>query len=431
MGGQSVSVAGTGGPHAKRTLPVDVGPAGASGRVEPNRAADALDRACRSVLEANWYRSGYTVPNLATYPYQWLWDSCFHAIVWAHLGEADRALSELGHLFRTQDGAGFVPHVDYEVAPEVQAGFWGRSGSSSITQPPLYGHALAELARRAIEVPPDLVDAAGAGLRFLLRDRARDERSGLITIVHPWESGADDSPRWDHWSGGGWELSRWYDRKGELVASIDRSAEGSPTANRDFGAAPVGFNALVAFNARELATAFGGDDLVRGAEEIEAALDERWDDLLGTWVDAGPSAATSGRTRTLEGLLPLLVATDAARVDRVLGDLVDPDAHGARFGPRGVHRSEPVYGANTYWRGPAWPQLTYLMWIAAQRHRRDEASGQLGRALVDGAWSSGFAEYWNADTGEGLGARPQSWATLAALVSRGGQPDRSGLTDLA
>ncbi len=396
-----MSAGGEGGAPGDRTLPVD------------------LEAACRSVLEENWYEAGYTVPNRSTYPYQWLWDSCFHALVWARLGEVDRARRELRHLFRTQDAAGFVPHVDYEFDPRAQAAFWGRAGSSSITQPPLYGHTIAELVRSGVDVPADLIDHARAGLRFLIDDRARDEASGLVTIVHPWESGADDSPRWDHWAGATFELARWYDRKGELVASIGRSAQGSPIDNPDFGAAPAGFNALVAFSAFELCSVIDDDHLASGAAAITTALDDRWDDRLGTWVDAGPSSAASGRIRTLEGLLPLLVEGDDRRVDRVVTELVDPEAYGAPYGPRGVHRGEAVYGEDTYWRGPAWPQLSYLLWIAAVRHGRVDAADRLGRALVDGAARSGFAEYWNADTGSGLGARPQSWATLALLAAGG------------
>jgi hypothetical protein len=33
-----------------------------------------------------------------------------------------------------------------------------------------------------------------------------------------------------------------------------------------------------------------------------------------------------------------------------------------------------------------------------------------------GATKSGFAEYWDPDTGAGLGAAPQSWTALAAVV---------------
>lgn len=387
--------------------------------VEPTGAETLpgdLEGRCRAVLEANWLARGYTVPNAATYPYQWLWDSCFHALVWGHLGEDDRAVSELSHLFRTQDEAGFVPHVDYEVAPDALTGFWGRSGSSSITQPPMYGHAVAELARRGTVVPTALVERARAGLWFLLRQRQRDGATGLITIVHPWESGADDSPRWDHWSPSGFDLGSWFDLKGRLLDTVERSSVGSPLANPSFGAAPVAFNALVAYNARELGDLLGDRSLVAAAQELVDALDGQWDPVLRTWVDAGPSSATSGRIRTLDALLPVLVTGRDDVVDLVLADLLDEEAYGGAFGPAGVHRAEPAFAASTYWRGPAWPQLSYLVWLAASRRGRDDVAVELGRRLVAGAVTSGFAEYWEPDTGRGLGAVPQSWTTLAALV---------------
>jgi hypothetical protein len=36
--------------------------------------------------------------------------------------------------------------------------------------------------------------------------------------------------------------------------------------------------------------------------------------------------------------------------------------------------------------------------------------------LVRGAARSGLAEYWHPDTGAALGAVPQSWSALAAVV---------------
>src|SRR5262245_33918200 len=106
----------------------------------------------REVMNAHWQPEGYTVPNATTYRFAWLWDSCFHSIIWAELGDEERARRELAHVFRTQDDAtGFVPHIDYERDPEHLKAFWGRSGRSSVTQPPMYGHAIAELRRRGIE----------------------------------------------------------------------------------------------------------------------------------------------------------------------------------------------------------------------------------------------------------------------------------------
>ncbi len=392
--------------------PVDGGATLPVGAHRAEGSGASLRAAAQEVLEANW-RAPYTVPNAEVYPFQWLWDSCFHALVWADLGEPERAVSELAHLFRTQTASGFVAHVDYERDPAHHAAFWGCEGRSSITQPPMYGHAVAQLHRADVDVS-SLVAPARGGLGFLLDDRRRID--GLVVLCHPWESGGDDSPRWDRWCPGGWDVRRWYDVKGDLLATVERTADGSPLANPAFRVASAGFNALVAFNAMELADVTGDAGLRGQAEELVVALDARWDAVLGTWVDAGDSETTSGRCRTLESLLPALVSRRRDAVDAALAAMVDPTAHGGRCGPTQVHRDEPAFAARTYWRGPAWPQLTYLAWLAARRAGSPETADALASMLVAGATSSGWAEYWDADDGHALGAVPQSWATLAVLV---------------
>jgi hypothetical protein len=389
------------------------GPGGVDGTLPAGRdGRSELRQAARRVLEANW-RAPYTVPNAAVYPFQWLWDSCFHALVWAGLGEPGRAVSELGHVFRTQSPLGFVPHVDYERDPRHHAGFWGREGSSAITQPPMFGHATAELARRGIDVT-GLVGPARRGLAFLLDHRPRVD--GLVTLCHPWESGGDDSPRWDHWCPSGWDVARWYEVKGELVASLRFASDGSPLANPAFRVAAAGFNALVAFNAMELADITGDAALTDQAGELIDALDRRWDPSLATWVDAGDSETGSGRVRTLDALLPALVSRRTDAVDAAFTQMLDDAAFGGRCGPAQVHRDESAFAPRTYWRGPAWPQLTYLAWVAARGLGRTHDADRIGGLLVEGATTSGWAEYWDADDGTGLGAVPQSWATLAAVV---------------
>ncbi len=164
------------------------------------------------MMDAHWREPGYTCPNPERYPWQWLWDSCFHSIIWAALGD-ERAVVELGTVFAGQDPSGFVPHMGYWGDAEHHADFWGRSGFSSITQPPMYGHTIAELTRRGLSVSDELAERATLGLSFLLKVRRRSA-TGLVELAHPWESGADDSPRWDDVSGGPFELVAWRRRKG-------------------------------------------------------------------------------------------------------------------------------------------------------------------------------------------------------------------------
>ena len=375
---------------------------------------DELAAASRRVLEAAWDPAGYTAPSPERYPWQWLWDSCFHAVVWAELGEGERALAELDRLLPALDSDGFVPHVRYDPHPSPHAGFWGRPDASSITQPPMHGHALAELRRRGVALPDELLARSVHGLRFLLRTRRRHP-SGLVRLCHPWESGADDSPRWDHWYGAPWVAEDVFRIKGELLDAVVRTPEGGAIDNPAFDVASASFNALVAFNALEVATLVGDDELAASAAELAVALDARWDGERVTWADAGGSSSTSGRARTVDALLGALVSPSPAHVAAALAVAVDDAAFGGRFGPAGVHRDEPSFDPGSYWRGSAWPQLTYLLWVAAVR-ADDEAAATLADSLREGAVTSGFAEHWHPDDGTARGAVPQSWATLALLV---------------
>jgi len=349
---------------------------------------------------------GYSTPHPVTYPHQWLWDSCFHALVWSALGEDDRAVAELASVFRHQAPSGFVPHLTYDGAPELHAAFWGRSRTSSITQPPMYGYVLAELARSGVDVPDRVIDAAGRGLVFLLRHRRRVE--GLVTIVHPWESGADDSPRWDDRFAPVWDRDTWFRRKGELVATIELSGDGSPIGNDAFPVTSAGFNALVAFNALELASLTGDAVLRDEAAALAEALEARWSASLETWVDDEHGGA--GCVRTTYDLLGHLV------VARPLpASLFAADGYGTPFAPAGVHPAEPSFDPGAYWRGSVWPQVLFLLAIAADRRAQADVADRLRAALRRGVERSELAEHWHAETGEGLGARPQGWAGLAIV----------------
>lgn len=367
----------------------------------------------RAILEAAWRdddAGGFCVPNPTTYPWQWLWDSCFHAVAWAHLGD-ERGVRELRSALSAQDEEGFVPHVRYGAGPQPHAGLWGRAGTSTITQPPMYGHAAAVLTRLGLDPGEEVIERAARGLRFLLRRRRRTA-GGLVEICHPWESGCDDSPRWDDLVSGTRRPNEWFDLKGSLVGSIQRSGGGAPLHNPGFAIGSAGFSALVAWNARELATVTDDDGLRRQGAELASAVDARWDAELATWVDDGPTAAGSGRIRTLDALLPMLVCPRP----EAIAALTAPSAFGAPYGPRGVHIAEPSHEAETYWRGPAWPQLTYLLWLATSSVYDRTAAASLSRSMLAGVAASGFAEYWAADTGRALGAVPQTWSTLAVAL---------------
>lgn len=383
-------------------------------------APNGFDEAqARALLELHWLPEGYTMPNRATYPWQWLWDSCFHAIVWAELGD-DRCLTELERLFAFQAPSGFVPHMSYHPDPEAGRELWGRRGSSTITQPPMFGHTIVEIARRGFDIAPEIISSAVDGLQFLLSKRKRTA-AGLVSLVHPWESGCDDSARWDdalaQHGYDHYRLEDWRKLKISLLSQVEVDSFGAAIANPDFAVGSAGFNALVAFNAAELAAFTNDDDLAVAATELGQIVSNQWDADLRTWCDDGAFAAGSGQVRTADAHFCLLVDSDGSHTSKAAADLIDPVCFGAPFGPRGVHVDEGTYDPGTYWRGPAWPQMSYLLWQGCLRAGQTAAASEIAATTHAGADASGLAEYWNAETGEGRGAIPQSWATIALAMA--------------
>src|SRR3990170_2371030 len=55
-------------------------------------------------------RYDFVCPSTATYPFQWLWDSAFHAIALLHV-DPERSKQELRCLLQAAQPDGFIPHM--------------------------------------------------------------------------------------------------------------------------------------------------------------------------------------------------------------------------------------------------------------------------------------------------------------------------------
>src|SRR5579863_1663354 len=178
---------------------------------------DAVVARAREIMAEHWRDDlGFTVPHATVYPSLWLWDSCFHSIIWVALGERERAQRELAAVFTAQTADGFVPHMNHAM-DEQHRMFWGISSVSTITQPPLYGHALAVLSAAGVDVE-EIAGSVTAAFHHLF-DR-RITPCGLLKVVHPWENGTDDSPRWERWQTRPFDRSAWWVTKGQLVDAL-------------------------------------------------------------------------------------------------------------------------------------------------------------------------------------------------------------------
>lgn len=411
---------------------------------------------------------GWTKPAPRLYPHQWSWDSAFIAIGLAHV-DADRALREIEVLFAAQWADGRVPHIvfnpesgDYFPGADV----WATAAlnpaaprtpqTSGLIQPPVHALAAWRLMSVASERLRPRLQALYPKLlawhRYLATARDPESR-GLLTIYHPWESGTDNSPRWDA------SLARVevgdlpayqrhdlkhvadaserpthaeYDRYLWLVEQLKAAAYNDEKVqlSHPFLIKDVLMSAIFALASdalARLARALDAPaaDLVEidtWTERAARAVESAWDAESRLALDFDVRAMQPNRVRTCAGLAPILLP----RGDRAMLEASVTELMGASFaGQPGlafavIPSAAPDssgYNPRAYWRGPAWPFINWLYWWALQQHGYTREADSLRGAnlrLLDRPQAR-FAEYFEPMTGEPLGSLEQSWTAAVAL----------------
>jgi len=363
----------------------------------------------------------YTVPSPDTYPYQWLWDSCYHAIILRHF-DVDSAKRELQSLFLRQYDNGMLPHMLYWQPSEKININWGKDGVSSITQPPIVALAV----QKVLETDADInfLSSVYPGLQqfydYLLRERVDD--SGLAAIINPDESGEDNSPRFDQALGlnSGQSLSENFAARLELV-DYDRGGEFDLDRMRQrFWVYDVPFNCFLVENLQimsELATQQGLSDDARrytvAADKLETALKQQLFDGEEYW----PIDGANGRELhclSWHVFAPLacglLSETEARRL--IHSRLLSDQTFLTTYGVRTVAKHDPAYDPEGMWRGPVWTSVNWWVARGLQRYGYVELAHSMGVASLQLLKRSGFREYYHPETGAGLGAHDFTWGGL-------------------
>ncbi|MCE6999054.1 glycogen debranching protein [Saccharothrix sp. S26] len=325
----------------------------------------------------------------------WSWDHCFNALALAP-GTPALAWDQLRVVFDHQTAEGALP--DSITHAEVLHNF---------VKPPIHGWAVARLRSRLpgglpADELPSLYRGLAAWTTFWLDHRRA-----------PGES----LPHYEHGNDSGWDNATVFDGR-RLVQSADLAA---------FLVAQLGELARLA---RELGDPAAATRWEREAATVlDAMLTRLWDGTAFT------SRALDGTSRTTASLLDLMPV--------VLGADLPPDVHAklaegiarhlTAVGPATERPDSPHYEADGYWRGPVWAPSTVLIEDGLRRGGAVELADQVSARFRAVCEKSGFAENFDALTGEGLRDRAYTWTAAAYLLlaadaearpaQAGGSPD--------
>jgi hypothetical protein len=415
---------------------------------------DDRTEAARAILRRN-DRGGYTVPTDRLYPFQWNWDSAFVAMGWAMFDES-RGFTEVERLLEGQWDDGMVPQIvfhapsdDYFPGPPV----WGvrhTPPTSGITQPPVLATAVRHMLDAARDRTAAEARVAAIYPRLLAShrwwERARDPtRSGLVAVLHPWETGMDNSPAWDvalarvptdtsttvqrrdttHVDASMRPRAEEYQRFIHLV-DLFSDAGWQPEkmlAASPFRVADIATNAILLRAERDLLTLearFGsagdGAEIVGRIERMEAAVDRLWSARHGLFLSLDQISGTPIETATSGGLLPLYAgAANAGRAQAMTATLrrwTDK----VRWLVPSTAPDEASFDALRYWRGPVWAVVNWMIADGLARSGEPDVSATLRQATLDLIVASGFSEYFDPRDGRGLGGADFSWTAAIYLL---------------
>jgi glycogen debranching enzyme len=414
-------------------------------------AEDAItilrDNTISQAINAAAYRR--IIPSKEFYVHQWNWDSCTHAMGLVYLDE-DLAMDELRSLISGQWENGLIPQITFnpnekKYFPGPQ--FWGTEDfahgdimTSGLTQPPLLGVAVATVYRQAKDrkkAEAFLADLLPAVRRYheYLKTFRDPEDSGLLTIIHPWESGTDNSPRFDQAlerisldeipesikamvrenrtddkEGDATHRPRLHDyyRYMYLVSlfrsrnwDYEKIVKESPFAMKDILVSSIWCRAnreiaalLEDQGERQAAARFR-----TWAEQSTIALKNTWNTEAQLFTDTDVSLGKniSVLENTIAKFLPLYanaVSPDQARI--LINKLSDPLEYASTLPVPSTALNNPKFDLARYWRGPTWP-ITNLFIIDGLEAYPEYK--KLQRSLLEKTLSviaeRGFFEYYN------------------------------------
>ena len=417
----------------------------------------------KGILDKNW-KGGFTVPSARLYPHQWSWDSAFIAMGYAHY-DLRRAQDELLSIFEGQWKNGMLPHIVFRSRDSYFPGpeRWQISVSpnapemetSALTHPAMHAIAALKIYQKAAdkasakafleEIFPKLM----AFHKYLFTSRD-PEKTGLITIFHPWESGLDNSVRWDD------ALARiklekkpsykridiekvraeerpsdeTYDKFIYLIELMrecryddEKIYEKTPFKIKDVVFSSIAYQANKAL--LEIAGILGkpGGNVSQWIsrtrqnyfsffcpEKTEYRMVYDYDLVTGEIIEK----------RTAASLLSLYTDLLSKKQAETTVEWLKHSSAGCE---KCTHQHPAVPSIDFHdayfdplnsWRGPIWVNINWMLYQGMKHYGFDQRAQMLRSAVLELVDEHGFYEYYNPLNGDGLGANDFSWT--GALV---------------
>ena len=359
----------------------------------------------------------YFASSAFMYPNQYFWDEGFHSILLSNLKDVDLPYQ-------------FIKNFNYTQAPDG-----GMPGSSSFTnnaenyfkevtkngsndmQPIVTAITLKYLKGKP-GWPKDKVkiiyETFNRYVDWLYKCKDKD-KNGLVEYTSSFNSGTDDSPRFDGLFSEGNHIGVM-----QAVESVEQNV----------------WLSLMHYNLSEMAALLGDANAAakhaKDAAILEAKIEKYfWNEEDGFYYDINTTTHKQIKVKAEFAFMVMFMKN--AREDRikrlVTEHLKNPKEFWVNYPVPSVALSESTFTQNTMWRGPVWPNMNWLICLGLEQHGYKDIAKEIAIKTVKmlGPQYQGnvcirgprFNEWFNPIDGKALGNENISWScNVADLILR-------------
>ena len=397
-------------------------------------------------------RKGYTLPtNNKLYPAQWNWDSAFIALGYSYFN-LNFALKEIKTLLEGQWKDGMVPHILFHDTntnyyPNYTAWKCGNKiHSSGITQPPILATILKQIldknkiSQKQLHEVKKIIKKIKKFHEWFIKFRD-PKKTGLVSILHPWESGYDNSPIWD----GPMEkviiekdlkykradnkvinpahrpLNIDYDRYVTIKNNLRKNKYNPKKIFKSsfFNVVDVGFNSIFLKANKDLITLlnkfnFDNSKIKKYIKITEKNILKLYDKKKGTFFSKDIKNKKKIKIPSITNYFVLFADLNNTSINNRLIKNLKKHNDKEKYFFSSIKPNHKTFEEKRYWRGPVWINCNWFIYKGL-KNKDNLFSSKVKRKTMQIIEKKGFSEYFSCKNGKPMGAKNFSWSAALYL----------------
>ena len=397
-------------------------------------------------------KRGYTLPtNNKLYPAQWNWDSAFIALGYSYFN-LNFAFKEIKTLLDGQWKDGMIPHILFHDTntnyyPNHTAWNCGHKiHSSGITQPPV----LASILKQIIDKNKITKKQKKEIKKFIIKIKKSHEwfikyrdpkKTGLVSILHPWESGYDNSSLWDGpMSKVKIEKNIQYKRADNKVVNpehrpLNIDYDRYVTIKNDlkknkynpkkifntalFNVVDIGFNSIFLKANKDLIILLKEFNLDSSKIINYVKLTERnilrfFDKKKGAFFSFDLRNKKKISVPSITNYLVLFADINNHKINNVLIKNLKKHNLKEKYFFSSIKPNHKSFEEKRYWRGPVWVNCNWFIYKGLI-NKDKKYSKKIKQSTIRLVEKKGFHEYYSCKNGKPMGANNFSWSAALYL----------------